>query len=94
MNWPGREFYGTPLAKAVYRDSEAIVILLLKHGADVNLGSGYYGSALAYAIFEERKPGTRDKYVQLLLDANADVNLSGGGTMGVSTTSEWLPNSP
>jgi ankyrin repeat protein len=78
MNWPGREYYGTPLQEAIDKDNEEAVMLLLEHGADVNLVGGNHGSALAYAIMKHKGKEGGDKYIQLLLDAGADVNIYAG----------------
>lgn len=78
VNWPGREYYGTPLQEAIESDDEEVVMLLLEHGADVNLVGGRHGSALACAIMEYKEKEGGDKYIQLLLDAGADVNIYAG----------------
>jgi ankyrin repeat protein len=88
VNCPGRQPYVTPLQEAVRIDDEGAVKLLVEHSADVNLVGRLNGSALAYAILEERKQGICDKYMQLLLDAGADMNIQGAKRWGVSAGGE------
>ncbi|KAH6699782.1 ankyrin repeat-containing domain protein [Leptodontidium sp. MPI-SDFR-AT-0119] len=78
VNWPGREYYGTPLQEAIDRDDEEAVMLLLEHGAAVNLVGGRHDSALTCAIEGHKDKEGGDKYIQLLLDAGADVNICAG----------------
>jgi ankyrin repeat protein len=94
VNWPGREYYGTPLQEAIKRNNEEATNLLIAHGADVNLVAGYEGSALAVALTNHKEQAVCDKYMQLLLDAGADVNLQGGNNWGCPLGVSTGPASP
>lgn len=72
--------HGSALASASYGGHEAVVRLLLKNGADVDLvedEENYFSSALACASL-----GRQEAIVRLLLENGADVNLVGEGDLG------------
>tara|TARA_R110002003_G_scaffold2558_1_gene24472 strand:+ start:1917 stop:2291 length:375 start_codon:yes stop_codon:yes gene_type:complete len=58
---------------AVEQENEAVVVLLLDKGADVNAQGGYYGNALQAASARGDK-----EIATLLLDKDADINAQGG----------------
>lgn len=67
------EFYnGTtnPVCRATYLGHRNIVMLLLKHGADVNKRSSDQRHALIWASFRDNVP-----MIEFLLDNGADLNL-------------------
>ena len=76
INWHGRDIY-----KAISRDNREEFELLIERKADVNVVGGEHGSALACAL-KHRGSLSEDSYVQLLLDAGAEVNLQGGELLG------------
>jgi ankyrin repeat protein len=95
VNWTGHFYYGTPLQVAIQADNEYAVKLLLENGADVDMIGGYRGSAPAYAILKDNETGICEKYVQLILDAGANVNPQPGQTSGGPlAVSEILDLSP
>ncbi|KAK2760285.1 hypothetical protein FQN54_002353 [Arachnomyces sp. PD_36] len=70
----GRDDSGaTPIFHACDGGHLSIVSLLLDHGADPNIQTGYLGNSLQAASFRGH-----EKIVKLLLDKGADVNAQGG----------------
>ena len=45
---------GTPLQLAVEHGHEAVVALLLRYGADVNIQAGFYANALQDSVRQEK----------------------------------------
>ncbi|EPS39617.1 hypothetical protein H072_6587 [Dactylellina haptotyla CBS 200.50] len=78
INFPGRDYYGTPLEQSIYHRCAEVVDILLSKGADVNQIGGDDGCALGYAINGETDDTGYPVYLQRILDAGADVNLSCG----------------
>jgi ankyrin repeat protein len=66
----------TPLAAAISQDDEETVMLLLQHGADPNVMTTKFGGSLSAAVKHENEE-TCYKYIRLLLDAGAHINLAG-----------------
>lgn len=64
----GNSKYGTPLMAAVYQNREAIVKVLIKNKADVNLADKNGTSPLHYAIIARNK-----NIIKLLVEAKADT---------------------
>ena len=61
------------LIVATYLNNEVVVLLLVRNGADVNAGGGYYGNSLqAASVF------AHEGIAKLLLENGADVNALGG----------------
>lgn len=65
--------YLTPLQFAVECGSEALVELLLEHGADINMVGSKYGTALCTAAYHGS-----EAIVNILLEHGADVDIVGG----------------
>ena len=64
-------YFGNALQAAMVRNDDAMVRLLLAHGADVNTQGGEYGSALHVALSR-----TDNATFRLLLEHGADVNVT------------------
>ena len=82
MNWRGRDYPGPPIYEAISRDNREAFELLIERKTDVNVVGGDHGSALACALLKHRGSLSEDSFVQLLLDAGADVNIQGGKRWG------------
>lgn len=65
----GESKYGTPLMAAVYKNREAVVKVLLEHGADPNLADANGTSPLHYAIIMRNKT-----IIKQLVEAKADMS--------------------
>ncbi|EPE09633.1 ankyrin repeat protein [Ophiostoma piceae UAMH 11346] len=65
--------YSIVLKSIVNYGNEAAVRLLIESGADVNIHSGYYGTALQAAA-----DNGHEKIVRLLIESGADVNIQSG----------------
>jgi ankyrin repeat protein len=79
--------HGTALQAAAYRGDNGLVILLLEHGAEIDMEAGYYGTALATAAFTGRI-----ETVQFLLDHGADISAKGGRHGSALATAAFAGN--
>lgn len=81
-----RSRYGSPIqaAACAISNSLPLVTLLLDHKANVNLGGGEFGSALAAAC----NAGNLE-VIELLLDTGASVNVRGGKYGSVLRTAHF-----
>lgn len=86
--------YGSALQAAAASStySNALLMMLLSNGAEVNQRGGvygYYGTPLQAMVAQEGQH--IDSQVSLLLDHGADVNIEGGhfGTALVAACSQW-----
>ncbi|KAF7378485.1 Ankyrin repeat domain containing protein [Mycena sanguinolenta] len=69
-----RNRYGTSLCQAAWMGNEAIMMLLIQHGADINAKDGQCVSALQAVSWKGHEAA-----VKLLLKHGVDVNAEGGG---------------
>ncbi len=78
VNWLGYHDLKTPLESAIDGNNEEAARLLLAHGADVNLVSGKGSSNPLCCAIKHENQETRNRYIRLLLDAGACVNIQRG----------------
>ncbi|KAJ7019582.1 hypothetical protein C8F04DRAFT_1321412 [Mycena alexandri] len=79
-----RNRYGASLYQASWTGNEAIIMLLIQHGADMNVDGGEYGSAVGAATV-----AGHESVLKLLLEHGADINAKDGDYFRTLQTASW-----